>query len=241
MNDKYSKLFKICHYGIPQLTPLSDFNNEKINKLIEKNNLDINKFYKVEGKLYQYCYMNETVFVEIYSMEEEVFETFRVKEIIEQREEYNKECIDSKNYESLFYMIDKPFRLYWFKKLYNDIPKKKRLRIFRDIYSSMEYGFEEISKELINKVYEGYNFDRSIFDDVVTIYRGECDKSNSYKDVYSWTTDLETAKFFANRFSKGGKVYVGKIKKEDILDYIDDRNESEIITTYDRIFDIKEL
>lgn len=236
-----SELYKICHSSDMKLTPIKNLHNDEIEELIIENDLDIEKFYKVEGKLYPYCYINNTVFVEIYSMDKEYFEGFKIKNMIKAREQHHKECFDKKDYRRLFCIIDKPFRLEWFKKLYNDIPQKDKLEIFKGIYSSMEYGFKEISNNMLKELYKNYNFDRSKFDDIVIIYRGEASKSNSYKNAYSWSLDLETAMWFANRFNSNGKVYKGKVKKENILDYITDRDEDEILVLSENIFDIEEI
>jgi hypothetical protein len=67
-------------------------------------------------------------------------------------------------------------------------------------------------------------------DGTVTIYRGENTKSANSDDAFSWTLTKKTAEFFADRFNKGG----GKINKKDInpkeiIDYLPNRGESEVI------------
>jgi len=67
-------------------------------------------------------------------------------------------------------------------------------------------------------------------DVTLTIYRGENVDSAKGDDAFSWTLDKKTAKFFADRFSKGsGRIIEKTIKVEEVIDYLDDRGESEVI------------
>ena len=45
---------------------------------------------------------------------------------------------------------------------------------------------------------------------------------------FSWTTDFNTALWFAAK-GEGKRIWKGKIKKKDVLFYVDARNEKEII------------
>lgn len=75
--------------------------------------------------------------------------------------------------------------------------------------------------------------------DEITVYRGV----NSVGRILSlsWTTDLETAKWFAKRWTKDGKVCKGKIKKEYVLAYFLGRGESEVIIEFNKLTDVEEV
>jgi hypothetical protein len=62
--------------------------------------------------------------------------------------------------------------------------------------------------------------------DSITIYRGSGD---GIREGYSWTTSLETATWFANRFGKEGSIYRGKIACDNVFDYFPNRNEEEVL------------
>ena len=47
--------------------------------------------------------------------------------------------------------------------------------------------------------------------------------------MLSWTTNYETAKWFAGRFEEQGKINQAEIDKKHIFAYIDQRGESELI------------
>lgn len=66
--------------------------------------------------------------------------------------------------------------------------------------------------------------------DTITVYRGEGSSSTSYRDALSWTMDENTAYFFAARGGdSGSRVHRGVVKKSDVLEYIEDRNEAELL------------
>lgn len=62
---------------------------------------------------------------------------------------------------------------------------------------------------------------------VVTIFRGV--DSEKYRDGISWTLVKSKAEWFATRFTDNGIVYSAKVKSKDILYYISERGEEEII------------
>lgn len=237
-----NKIFEMEHSsnGL-QLTPLKELNNKEFKKLISDYSLDINKFYKVEGKLYPYCYIDGSALIEVYEMSNKGFEMFSMKDRISQVVNAHKECIAKKEFTRLFMIIDKPFRFEWFIKLFNEIPDNQKHKIFKSIYSSSEYGFNELDEEFIKEIFKDHTIDKDLFDtDTITIYRGEASKSTSYNKAYSWTTDLEVALWFANRFNSDGKVYMGKVKVDNILDCFQN-NESEIVILPKNVFEVEKF
>lgn len=77
--------------------------------------------------------------------------------------------------------------------------------------------------------------------DNVTIYRGVNDITNHPVDGLSWTLDINTANWFANRFAKmkecTASVYKATIKKEDILSYFDE--EKEVVVDYKKLENVE--
>lgn len=241
-----SNIFQIEHSNVSNLIPITVFkDNNEINELIEtinKLDLDANDFYKVEGKLYKYCYLKDTVLVEIYDISEDYFINFKVREQIEQRERIHQRCIENKEYIRLFCLIDKPYRLLFYEKLFNDIPDEQKYEVFKDIYTSCEYGFNNLSRDFLEEIFEYNKTDKNWFnEDVITIYRGEGDLSTTYNEAYSWTTDINVAKWFAERFNSNGKVYKGYIEQKYILDYLRDRNEKEVLVFPEDIFNVEQI
>jgi hypothetical protein len=233
-------IFEMTHSNNIDLTPLKNLNNDDFEQLINNFDLDINNFYSVQNKLYPYCYSKDTVLVEIYEMSKNFFETFRIKKTINQRIKMHEKCIENNNYHCLFSLIDKPFRFTFFQQLFEKIPNDQKYEVFKYIYSSSEYGFEGLSKEFIQEVFKHKPEENKWFEnDTITIYRGEGSKSRFYQDAYSWTTDIKVAKFFANRFDSIGDIYKGEIEQFNVLDYITDRNEDEILTFSENVKNVQ--
>lgn len=74
----------------------------------------------------------------------------------------------------------------------------------------------------------------------ITVYRGTCLQSTT--KALSWTTDIEKARWFGNRFGNNGKVYQANIDKKDVFAYFNiDRGESEIVLNYKNLQNVKEI
>lgn len=69
------------------------------------------------------------------------------------------------------------------------------------------------------------------FDKPITVYRGEIDKSVHFG--LSWTTSLNVAQKFAERFVKEGTVYSTVLKPEEILAAYADDGEQEVLAKVD--------
>ena len=66
--------------------------------------------------------------------------------------------------------------------------------------------------------------------DWITVYRGEASESTSYEKACSWTTDINKAYFFASwRSAENSTILTGKVRKDQVLDFIDSRNEKEML------------
>ena len=79
----------------------------------------------------------------------------------------------------------------------------------------------------------------SDFSGVVTIYRGV--GSEKYRDGISWTLAKSKAEWFATRFTDNGIVYSAKVKSKDILYYISERGEEEIIVDPKKLMQVERV
>lgn len=132
-----------------------------------------------------------------------------------------------------------------------NIPKKNVYDSFIAIYQRSEFGFE-ILKEHYDFIFSTKHYSKrretrlKAFikkqkelglkpDDEITIYNGES-IDNPVFDYYSWTTSRDIAKRFAYRWSDNGFINEIdiKINSDEIIDYLDSRNEEEIIRYYAR-------
>lgn len=153
-------------------------------------------------------------------------------------------------FSALLFFLDKPIRLTMYQKLFNKIPDHEKFDLFIDVYSSVEYGFDRIDPAFIRSVFE-YRFKsrtwipfKDQFPHVgewVTVYRGVTEKSSPLNRSYSWTLNKDVAEFFARRFNSLGKVIVAETRPEDIICYVNSRNEEEVIILPENVHLLEEI
>ena len=216
--------------------------DEKINEFLTKKGLNIYNFYgSKSGKYvfnpYYYYDSERAIYIEIYDFDE-MFNMMEIEKRIKYMEEKMNTLLKEKQYVDIFSLMEKGLRLNYLNIWYFDIPEDQRLEVFDLAYSSSEYNFD-IDEDILDDIKKLAKSRLQNFDDEVIIYRGETEKSTHYIEAYSWTLDLATAKFFATRFNSKGKIYTAKIKKKDIINYITDRNEEEILLNSDDLINVK--
>lgn len=79
--------------------------------------------------------------------------------------------------------------------------------------------------------------------DEITIFRGAGSASTPYSKAISWTTDISRAYFFASwRYDgKSARIFEGHVKKSDVIEYITDRNESEILVQPGKVTNVSSI
>ena len=174
----------------------------------------------------------------------EALKMMRVKDRLDYKKKDVKKFLDSKDYDRLFTFMDKKILIPSFVKMYDDIPDKDKYEIFKDLYVRSEYGFQTFPIEIIKDCFSKRilssewkkrieEFNKTVKlnpDESLTVYRGENVDSAKGDDAFSWTLNKKTAKFFADRFSKGsGRIIEKDIKPEEVIDFLEDRGESEVI------------
>lgn len=78
-------------------------------------------------------------------------------------------------------------------------------------------------------------------EDTLTVYRGVTSYNGNRIKALSWTTDRETAEWFAHRFHEEGTVYEAEISKEHIYALFNGRNESEVIVDPRYLMNLSEV
>lgn len=117
---------------------------------------------------------------------------------------------------------------------------------FLSLYSFVDYGASSLSNEAMQKLAsckskaQKTKTQKAIaqLPEEIIVYRGEGSESTPYSKTYSWTTDINTAAFFAGR--QGGenaKLISAKVRKENVLEYITDKRESEILVMPEHVYD----
>lgn len=217
--------------------------NEQI-FLLKKHNINPSNVLKNDNFLYKYTYvdMGGLLILDLIDIDEQYFEMMKIEKNIKQRKLYIEKALKMEDFSKILFLMDKPYRLEVYKQIFEEIPNEDKYKIFIDLYVNAEYGFSNISESFLNEILKYKpKIDLSDLDDEIIIYRGEGLKSNKKEKALSWTTDIKVARFFANRFNNNGRVYKGKVKKENIIDFLRDRSESEILVQYKYIYDVRRI
>ena len=212
-------------------------NNKEINELIKSYNLNYKNFYKTDSEIIPYVYYdkNLAIYINLFDTSKQTFDLMRLPNMISYLEKTMKSYIENKDYYSLFVQMEKAIRIDYLNLYSEQILDDQFLKVFEFVYSSSEYGFDKINESIFKRVKK---LSQTLETEKLTIYRGECSKSNHYTKSKSWTLSYDIAKFFANRFGKG-KIYQGEVDKKDIIYFI--KNEDEVLVDSKYIKNIKEM
>lgn len=169
-----------------------------------------------------------------------------------------EKAIDRQDWDDVFMIISKPYRLSWLEENYDLITDEKAYYEFlKDAYIQSEFpmsGFSEYEDLLklfwhYDKPHLMMDSDELSFyndlDDTITIWRGirvedEIDEDNI---GFSFTLDKERAEWFAKRFSQDGKgtpmLIEATVNKDKILSVFLNRGEEEVLVSPDNLEFIK--
>ena len=163
-----------------------------------------------------------------------------------------KQIDQAKHAYHIYMMLNKPYALSFLSLAEPHLSKKDFSEILADAWirsenpnmdknfvkKSLVDMFKKADQSILMDGEEKEVFDS--FDDTVTIYRGVTSYNAKNIKALSWTTDYQTAEWFAHRFGEEGTVYEAQISKEHILAFFNGRNESEVIVDPKYLTDITE-
>lgn len=212
---------------------------------MKKCGYDTRRFYVNESKRVhnRFNYVGEYATVEFPTlMRGWLGNDFTIRQ--KEKNEHYKEMFDEGNYMMFFFPEGNSFAIDYFEKFIGKVPKGERFEQFVGVYTLLESGFTEFSKEIVEdmlalapkeatqrELRENNEVD---VDGKVRVYRGVHSDSSKLEKSISWTLSSKVAKSFANRFEKG-KVYSGLVNVEDIVYFNDERREEEVWVRYGKI------
>lgn len=203
--------------------------------------------YLSTNPYYPLVLIKDFIYLDILSININQLKAMGLEKKIEAHISYMDNLLEEGKYLSILKNTPKNYRLSVFCELYKDIPELDRYSLFKYVYTSIEYGFEHIPQQLIkelltNKSGGGLSAEPSTDNfGYVEIYRGVGSGSRSVLESYSWTTEKNVAKSFANRFFESGELYRGKVHIEHVIDYILDRNEYEVWVNPENIIELEKV
>jgi hypothetical protein len=162
--------------------------------------------------------------------------------------EYTNEKLKEGNYSSYIWMFERPHRLEKFMEIQDSLSDEQYWDLLGSIWSDSEnlwqYGsslgwlmtaerahrekfMDDEEREFLNNLPEYF-----------TIYRGHQGSRN--RMGWSWSLSYFKARWFAQRFDqRGAAVIRANVKKEDVIGYLDGRNEYEIVVDPDFVTNVK--
>lgn len=173
------------------------------------------------------------------------------KDLEKARKMMEKQIDKATSYAHLFMMVQKPYYPALFKYSAQYLGEKDFADALAYTWTTTEFPNHDANvslNEFLNmfkKANKEYLMNEECLDaynalpDKITVYRGTCLQSTT--KAMSWTTDVNKARWFAERFGDNGKVYEAQINKKDIFAYFADSGEKEIVLNYKKLENIREI
>lgn len=213
-------------------------------KYCDEHEISVFNFYLNEaqngffGYSIEYMDFEKMVFIELFLGSKQILEVMNFHTMVTRQAQLWRDG------EYLSYLSNLHRRYYGyflnaFYEMMDELPKDIIWNCFEHLWTDSEYLNGHIEKSILldffltnpdiakQKKELVPNLDKDGF---LTVYRGESSKSKSYKrEAISWTTSLDKAIWFSNRFSDKGTVYRARVHIDNVLAYITTRSEEEII------------
>ena len=163
-------------------------------------------------------------------------ENERLNQLLEFRKQDLKKAIEKRDHHRFVFAHERPYRLAALRELHGEISTAELNPLILQVYVDSENARDNYDDwfELLEPLTgtdpwqtlhelpdgEGGEF---------TIYRGGPVMG------FSWTLDLEKAKWFANRWDANGELWTATVVKDNVIGYYDGRGETEVVAVYDHI------
>jgi hypothetical protein len=154
----------------------------------------------------------------------------------------------------LFMYINKPYRAVYFKMVNKELSEKDYNEYLAYVWTDSENPnqdpnvsiplwirfFKRANKNILMSSEDKEIYDDLPEDDKILIYRGVGKDREPFG--LSWTNNIKTAKWFANRWGND-EAYMFKANcyKKDVLAYFNSRNENELVVNVKNIFDVEKV
>lgn len=216
--------------------------------VLKENKLELDNLYYVERTLSPFCYHEGLMFIDLSANFDEVIKEHHYKEKIDNMNQMFSELIRSKDFDSLLNYIDPKYKFWTFLELLPKIPEEMIYKVFKKVYIQGYCRFDSSDWEQARRILES-NKDRTSVEPLktddkgyVSIFRGVGSKSTPLDKTFSWTISFDIAIRFAKMYDLYiGKVYKGKVKKEDIIDFYQERDEEEVLIFPEKVVDIEDM
>lgn len=213
-------------------------------KNVAKNflHLPIYEDEKIPSQMFVYHPFLSSSIVILPGDESDLVDLLEQPERLEDYYRFIEEEIDKGDLHKIHFLIRAPYRLAFIKQCEQYLSEKDFAELLADAWVSSENPNQDANCSIscLIKMFKRCNKKYLMQEKDYEVYKSFPDTFNIYRGVavgrnpkgLSWTQNLETAKWFANRFNRGtkkGYVQMGIAKKEHVLAYFNTRNEDEIV------------
>lgn len=227
---------------------------EQVREICKKYGVDANHLYAIKNHVMSaFCYWNYPVFISIDLFSEQYWDMMHIQQRIEQATKEFAEALEGDDCYKIFAYSEERAKFLILDVMYWRTPEEKRFELYKEVYTYQDYGHASISREIQKDVWKHQPDDekarvRKFLDrlspgETITVYRGEGSGSTPHYEAMSWTTSLTVAGFFATRIRSdlNSIAYRATVKKLDILDFDDSRNEKEVLLFPDALIDVQKM
>lgn len=226
---------------------------KSVSKLLENDNeiyenckqdlktigLDIRKLYITDNPMVKFCYVDFTTnnYIDIVGVQDAAQAVEYIKYLYENGLARRAEKITEKRKQNdmlwLYMLVPEVLQMYVFEQIYKELPERLLFPTWYTIYQAVDYIVGDCNKSVMRYVLYKEMARRQSSSEYITIYHGHDETMKPISEEISWTTDLETAQFFAHRFNAGGKVYSAQVPKNKcIIIDAEDTSEAEVLCLY---------
>ena len=210
-------------------------------------NIDVNKIYLEKGAIPFAYYWDKEKFILIEFIANNILfdNNIDLEELINESEK----LFEEKYFNQLLGRLPSKFVLELLEDFISLMPKEQQYSVFLSEYLSNSFGFNNLNRDFVIKMFESKS-ERDIlkteeaikdFSEELIVYRGEGSKSTPYDKTYSWSLKREIATIFLSSSDKKARLITGRIKKKDILEYIEREEEILIYPEKVEVIDIIEM
>lgn len=160
--------------------------------------------------------------------------------------QYVEEKLVKCDYSSYIWLHERPYRLEKFIEISHDLSDDQYWELLGAIWEDSEnlWQYKTLPKMLLKSARPGREKmmsekDREIFSALpenFTVYRGHQGKN---RKGFSWSLSYFKARWFAERWSQGGKVDRANVNKKDVFALLTGRGEFEIVVSPDTLVKVK--
>lgn len=253
ISHQLSLVFLLENSEFSRVIGAPEIDKEKAEEVARLLGCTLDDIYVSSSGYYPYFYYKDYIFIDLIGLDADILSFMQLKERIEAQTEKLNSLMEKGDYEGIFYFIDKKVLFAAYMDMFDDIPSEQVYPVFKNIYTRSDYGFSSLDVDSVEEIFSYISDEHRsemleklkpfVENGHLRVYRGEGVQSTPYDRAYSWTLDIETARYFAKRHGDNGKVYTTVIPINYVVDYITSRGEAEILLHPNNISvdDVEEL